>query len=164
MDACCQKGQHRHQAIAKGGMDRLAGFLVFFLGSCILWKGRSLSLGSLHTPGPGFFPTLIAIILMILSLFLIIPSRKKQDEGTRRPARSFSRMLVVFLALLAYFLLLEYLGFVIVSFLFMAFLFFWVGRQRWYVALSSAGICTVLAYILFEVLLKSSFPRGVFGF
>jgi hypothetical protein len=73
-------------------------------------------------------------------------------------------MLVVFLALLAYFLLLEYLGFVTVSFLFMAFLFFWVARQKWYVALSSAGICTVLAYILFEVLLKSSFPRGVFGF
>ncbi len=121
-------------------------------------------MGSLHAPGAGFFPVLIALILMILSLFLIIPARKKQDGGTRRPAQSFHRTLVVFVVLVGYFLLLEYLGFVIVSFFFMAFLFLWVARQKWYLALSSAGICVGLAYILFEVLLKSNFPKGVFGF
>jgi hypothetical protein len=73
-------------------------------------------------------------------------------------------MLIVFAALVAYFLFLEYLGFVIISFLLMAFLFLWVARQKWYFALSSAVICIGLAYILFDVLLKSNLPRGVFGF
>jgi len=39
-----------------------------------------------------------------------------------------------------------------------------VAHQRWYVALSSAVLCIGLAYILFDVLLKSSLPKGVFGF
>jgi hypothetical protein len=64
----------------------------------------------------------------------------------------------------AYFLLLEYLGFVVVSFLLMLFLFLWVGRQRWFVAFLSAAACIGLAYLLFDVLLKSNLPRGVFGF
>ena len=71
---------------------------------------------------------------------------------------------MLFAALVAYFLFLEYLGFVIVSFLLMFFLFLWVGRQRWYVAFLSAVICIGLAYVLFEILLKSNLPRGVFGF
>ena len=145
-------------------MERKSGLVVFFLGVVILWQGRGLSFGSLHAPGPGFFPTLIAAVLVLLSLFLIIPGGKGVREQNPLLASSFIRMLIVFAALVAYFLFLEYLGFVIISFLLMAFLFLWVARQKWYFAFSSAVICIGLAYILFDVLLKSNLPRGVLGF
>ncbi len=145
-------------------MERKSGLVVFFLAVVILWQGRGLSFGSLHAPGPGFFPMLIAAVLVILSLFLIIPAAKGVSEENPLSAHSTIRMLVVFAALVAYFFFLEYLGFVIISFLLMAFLFLWVARQKWYFALSSAVICIGLAYILFDVLLKSNLPRGVFGF
>lgn len=145
-------------------MDRISGLVVFLLAFVIFWQGRGLSIGSLHAPGPGFFPALIAAVLVILSLFLMIGGGKKEGEEDAVSGPAIIRMLVLFAALVAYFLFLEYLGFVIVSFLLMLFLFLWVGRQRWYVAFLSAVVCIGLAYLLFEILLKSSLPRGVFGF
>ena len=145
-------------------MERKSGLVVFFLAVVILWQGRGLSFGGLHAPGPGFFPTLVAAVLVILSLFLIIPGGKGVKQESPLSASSFIRMLIVFVALVGYFFFLEYLGFVIISFLLMAFLFLWVARQKWYFAFSSAVICIGLAYILFDVLLKSNLPRGVFGF
>jgi hypothetical protein len=71
---------------------------------------------------------------------------------------------MLFVALLVYFVFLEYLGFVIMSFLLMAFCFIWVARQKWYTALFWAFVSIGLAYLLFDILLKSSLPRGVFGF
>ena len=146
-------------------MERVNGLVVFFLGAAIFWFGRGLSIGTLRAPGPGFFPILIAAVLVVLSLFLMIGGEKRESEEDAVSAPAIIiRMLVLFAALVAYFLLLEYLGFVVVSFLLMFFLFLWVGRQRWYVAFLSAVICIGLAYVLFEMLLKSNLPRGVFGF
>jgi putative tricarboxylic transport membrane protein len=145
-------------------VNRISGLVVFLLGFAIFWQGRGLSVGSLHAPGAGFFPALIAAVLVILSLFLMVGGGKRESEEDAVSASAIIRMLVLFAALVAYFLLLEYLGFVIVSFLLMSFLFLWVGRQRWYVAFSSAVVCIGSAYLLFEILLKSNLPRGVFGF
>ena len=145
-------------------MERISGLVVFALGAAVLWQGWHLSVGSLRTPGPGFFPMLIAVILMILSLFLILRRGSKGDEGASVARRSIIRMVSAFVALLGYFFFLEYLGFVICSFLLMGFFFLSIARQRWYVALSSAVVCIGLAYILFEVLLKSNLPKGLFGF
>jgi putative tricarboxylic transport membrane protein len=163
VDARGEEGQHRGQ-VRKGSLERINGLVVLCIGILILWQGRGLSFGSPHAPGAGFFPTLIGVILMVLALVLIVRGDKGTERGERLSASSIVRVLGVFAALLAYFLFLEYLGFVVVSFLLMAFFFFWVARQRWYVALSSAVLCIGLAYILFDVLLKSSLPKGVFGF
>ena len=145
-------------------MERISGLVVFLFAFAIFWQGRGLSIGSLHAPGPGFFPALIAAVLVILSSCLMIRGGKSEEEGDRLSAPAIIRMLLVFAVLVGYFLLLEYLGFVIVSFLLMFFLFLWVGQQKWYLAFSSAVVCIGLAYLLFDVLLKSNLPRGVFGF
>lgn len=147
-------------------MDRISGFIVFFLSVVILWEGRRISIGSVHSPGPGFFPILVAALLLIFSLFLIIPKGKKENEGQPFLGWStiLSRLLPVFAVLLAYFFLLEYLGFVVVGFLLMTFLFVKVGSLRWYVAVPGAFISIGLAYLLFGVLMKSNLPRGVLGF
>lgn len=145
-------------------MDRISGFVVFSLGIGILWQGRHLSVGSLRVPGPGFFPTILAVVLIILSLFLIIPIGNKEKKKQPFIVNFYIRVLTVFVALLAYFSLLEYLGFVFMSFILMSFLFVSIGSYRWYIGLLSAFISIGLAYLLFEVLLMSNLPKGVFGF
>jgi putative tricarboxylic transport membrane protein len=160
-----KKGAHEQKRRRNGNsVNRISGLVVFLLAFTIFWQGRGLSIGSLHAPGAGFFPLLIAAVLLLLSLFLMIKGGKSQSEEDAVSAPAIIRMLLLFAALVAYFLLLEYLGFVIVSFLLMSFLFLWVGRQRWYVAGLSAVVCIGCAYLLFEILLKSNLPRGVFGF
>lgn len=146
-------------------MDRISGFVVFSLGIGILWQGRHLSIGSLRAPGPGFFPTLIALTLMILSLFLIIPvEKKKKKERQSFSARSAGRVLTVLVPLLFYFFFLEYLGFVVTSFLLLTVLFVGFASQRWHIAVLEASLFTGVAYVLFDMLLKSQLPKGVLGF
>ena len=144
-------------------MDRISGGVVFCLAAAILWQGRGLAIGNLHAPGPGFFPTLVAVILIILSLALIIAGNKKIDKRPFLDKQSGRRLLLVFLALLGYFFLLEPLGFAVTSFLFMAALFMTVAIQKWYTALLWALVTTGFAYLIFEVLLKSNLPKGVLG-
>lgn len=144
-------------------MKRIYGLIVFFLGVCILWQGSHLSVGSLRRPGPGFFPTVVAGVIVVLSLFLIIRGGKKGDEGQPFSAKASLRVLIVFASLVVYFFFLEYLGFIVVSFLLMTFLFVVMDSQRWYVGVLWGSVSTGLAYVLFEVLLSGNLPKGVLG-
>ena len=144
-------------------MDRISGGVVFCLAAAILWQGKHLAIGNLRQPGPGFFPNLIAVILIVLSLILLMAGDKKIDKNPFIARQSGRRLLPVFLALLGYFFLLEFLGFVATSFLFMAVLFMTVTIQKWYRALLWALVTTGFAYLIFEVLLKSNLPKGVLG-
>jgi putative tricarboxylic transport membrane protein len=147
-------------------MERICGFVVFLLGLGILWQGRGLFIGSLHTPGPGFFPTLLAATLMGLSLFLIISKREKKEEMEKHavPLRNRIHVLTVFVALLGYFFLLERLGFIITSFLLMTFLFLSFTSQKRHTGTLLGFVSTVLAYLLFGVILKGNLPKGLLGF
>jgi putative tricarboxylic transport membrane protein len=143
-------------------VDRLYGFIIFFLGMIIFWQGRYLDVGNLQEPGPGFFPILVAILMMILSLFLIISRRK--SEGKLFFAKPSIHVLIVFVVLLAYSCTLEYLGFIIVSFLLMTYLFkAFGGSKKWRGAVLWALASVVLAYLLFNVLLEGNLPRGILG-
>lgn len=135
------------------------------LGVAVLWQAMDMSIGSLGAAGPGFFPTLIALALIILSLFLIIPAEEKgKEERQRVSTRPAGRMLATFGALLFYFFFLETLGFVITCFLLLVFLFVACASLRWYSAVFAASLTTGVAYVMFEMLLKSDLPKGVLGF
>ena len=145
-------------------MDRISGIVVFLLGVAILWQGRHLTTGSLRSPGPGFFPLLLAAVMIILAFFLIVPGKKKESARESSSFPSIGRVSIVFIALMVYFFFLESLGFIIVSFFLMAFLFIVMASQKWHLALLQSFIFVGLAYVLFEILLKSQLPRGVMGF
>jgi putative tricarboxylic transport membrane protein len=152
----------------------LYGIIMFCLGLAILWQGKGLTIGTLRNPGSGLFPALIAVTILILSVILILfPPVKKgspqQDGAKQQGTASFSmkpilRTAAVFAALLLYAFLLEYLGFVIVSFILTTLLFLAFGTKNLLRSILQAALFTGLAYGLFEVLLKSSLPRGLLGF
>jgi hypothetical protein len=144
-------------------MNRISGVVVFLLGAAILWQGIALRVGAFRGPGPGFFPCLIALILIALSFFLIIPSPKGKKKSPPLSFQSLQKVLVVYGALLAYFFTLEVLGFAIAGFLLMMFLFVVIDRQKIKVATVTAFIFVMLAYVLFNILLKSQLPQGVLG-
>jgi hypothetical protein len=150
----------------KVSITRITGFITALLGIGILWEGRHLTQGSLSHPGPGFFPTLLAIIIIFLSLFLIIPPLKKKEEGEAFPHWSTicRQLLPVYAALLAFIGLLDFFGFIFLTLLLMFFLFWKVSYLKWYTAMSTALVSTGIIYLIFEVILKSSFPKGPLGF
>ncbi len=153
-------------------MERLYGVVVCGLGIVILWQGGTLSIGSLRSPGSGFFPVLIGAVIIILSVLLTLfpPKGASGDRAgaakTAKPIpwKGFVRTASVFAALALYAVFLEYLGFLIVSFVLTMILFVAFGSQSYLRAIFNAAVSTGFAYGLFEVLLKSNLPRGILGF
>ena len=141
------------------------------LTSALVWLGLAifvavpsyaLKLGTLHQPGPGFFPFWGAIVLGTLSAVLLVSSRSRREADSASGARSWTPLIVAG-GLLAYVLLLERLGFVVVTFLFLLFLFRLV-RKGWLVSGFVALAGTAACYALFQLWLKSQLPRGPLGF
>jgi len=144
-------------------MNRISGSVVLFLGAAILWQGISLRVGTFRAPGPGFFPCLIAGVLIVLSILLILSAQRGKRKPLPLSFQSLQKVLVVYGALLGYFFALEYLGFALSGFLLMMFLFVVIDRQKIGSATATAVVFMVLAYVLFNILLKSQLPQGVFG-
>lgn len=122
----------------------------------------SLQLGSLNRPGPGFFPFWGGVVLALLSAVLIVSSFRRAPVTSRVRPESWKPVVVVG-ALLAYLLLLESLGFVAVTFLFLL-LLFRLERRGWALSAVSAVIGAFASYVLFQVWLKTQLPTGTFGF
>ena len=142
--------------------DLVSGLFWLAVAIFAALQGLSLNLGSLNRPGPGFFPFWGGVVLGVLSVVLIVRSFRRATAGPSRRPESW-KLLVVLGALLAYLLLLEPLGFVAVTFLFLL-LLFRLERRGWGFSAVSAAIGTLASYTLFQVWLKTQLPTGPFGF
>jgi putative tricarboxylic transport membrane protein len=125
-------------------------------------QGVALKLGSLSRPGPGFFPFWGGVVLGLLSLVLLVNSLKKHAFWSLSGLRS-SKLLVVVGALLGYLLLLEVLGFVVVTFLLLV-LLFRLEQRGWVFSAASALVGAFSSYVLFRLWLKTQLPAGPLGF
>ena len=115
-----------------------------------------------NTPGPAFFPWLITIVLLVLSVALVtrglIDARAATDEapGYRVPSRGW----LALSSFILYLVMLPYLGFVLASVPFFAVLMWLYGeRNKMIVAVASIVIPVVIFYLFtegFQILL----PRG----
>ena len=122
----------------------------------------SLQLGTLGQPGPGFFPFLGGVMLGILSLIQFVKSLRNRDTLSL-PGLKSSKFLLAIGATLAYLLLLEQIGFVTITFLFL-FLLFRSGYKGWLISATLALAGAVSSYALFRLWLKTQLPAGPFGF
>jgi putative tricarboxylic transport membrane protein len=122
----------------------------------------NLKLGSLHSPGTGFFPFWGGVVLGVLSLVLLLSSLKNMGRLSLSVLKS-SKLLLVTGALLAYLLLLETFGFLTITFLFL-FLLFRMEYRGWVFSAVTALVGAVSSYALFQLWLKTQLPAGPFGF
>ena len=138
---------------------------LFWLAIAIFFTVDSitrLKLGTLHQPGPGFFPFWGGVVLGLLSLVLLLTSLKNQHRLSLSGLKSW-KLLLATGATLAYLLLLETLGFVTITFLFL-FLLFRLEYKGWVFSAFFALVGAVSSYALFQLWLKTQLPAGPFGF
>ncbi|HEU4345885.1 MAG TPA: tripartite tricarboxylate transporter TctB family protein [Candidatus Binatia bacterium] len=121
----------------------------------------NLKLGTLRSPGPGFFPFWGGILLGLFSLVLLARSLRSREEPGFGDIQ-WRALHVVLGTVLAYLLLLETLGFVTVTFVFLLLLFCF-GKTGWIKSGAWSAIATVLIYALFRFWLQVQLPRGLLG-
>jgi len=106
--------------------------------------------------------------LAVLSLGLIVTTSLKKDRTTTiqdilAEKIRWRKLVIVLLALFLFGFLIEYVGFLIITFLFLGCLLLFVDRQSIAKVIGWALVGSIGSYILFEVLLKLRFPKGLFG-
>jgi Tripartite tricarboxylate transporter TctB family len=134
---------------------------LFFLGFSlfITYESLRLGLGTLKKPGSGFLTFCAALLLSVFSLVLISRGRRLREQTSPFPRR----VMLALAVLILYSLALDILGFPLATF-FMVGIFFRLGEQRsWWALLGMSALVTVLAYLVFGVLLNVYFPRSFLG-
>lgn len=148
------------------------------IGSSIFWLMISiyicihsirLSLGNVHNPGPGFLffwsGTVLGILSIVVLLTALTTKRRDTIENQEKIFENVNWMKIIFtlISLVAYAILLENLGFLISTFLFITFLLTSIGAKKFYLVILVALVSTFLSYALFELWLHTRLPKGILG-
>jgi putative tricarboxylic transport membrane protein len=129
---------------------------------------RTLEIGRMVSPGPGFCPFWLALALIILSGALIIKGFREKSEPSSVPPALWKGLLwkktiLTLGALLLYAFLLESLGYILATFLLMFFLFRAIETQRWPVVILGSVVTSFITYIVFRLWLQVQLPLGLWG-
>jgi putative tricarboxylic transport membrane protein len=137
----------------------ILGFSIFIASSAL-----KLGIGTINDPGPGLFPFISAVFLFILSSSLSLGSFKDRvSPDVSKSEVRYGKVIFIIASLLGYSLLLDFLGFLLITFIFMFVLFLMGLRKTLTSALVGGIITTISVYILFGLLLGVSFPKGILG-
>jgi putative tricarboxylic transport membrane protein len=143
--------------------DWRSGFFFFLLGIGVCYFSFRIGLGRPSHPGPGFLPFLAGLLLAFLSFLLLLRVAFGRMVESWPITFKIKNIAVILLAMAAYGFLLDRIGFVFVTFLFVTFLIRAIEPQSWVKSIV-AGVCSSGAsYLLFEILLKSQLPRSPLG-
>jgi putative tricarboxylic transport membrane protein len=142
--------------------DRVAGYILLIIGAITAWSAIHLSMGRWKHPGPGFLPFGLALLLILFSLILIFSSRPKKGitPAAFWPHRAWLRPLLGVAILIFFALVVEWVGFLITTFVFLV---IWMGvieRVRWLTILSVSIGTTAALYLIFALFLDVPLPLG----
>ncbi len=147
--------------------DRISA--LFFIGVALAISAGSIRLGpgSLSNPGPGLIPLGCGLTLGILSLIVFagtfMGSADAKEALWVREA-NWGNVPLALASMVGYALLINAMGFLIVTFLWMGLVCRGVGRMGWKGTIFTSLVTTVSCYVLFTMVLEIRFPSGIFRF
>jgi Tripartite tricarboxylate transporter TctB family len=139
----------------------LAAAALALTGTIFGWQAALLDLGQVGLPGPGFFPLLLAVLLMVFAAAIAIEGWLASSK--HGPLEfGHAQVLISFAALLAVPLLFELLGAYITLGLMSAVLLVFIARVSLLLAVVSSAVGMAACWYLFSELLGVRLPTGLF--
>jgi hypothetical protein len=141
--------------------SQLAAGALALIGLIFAWQASLLDLGHIGLPGPGFFPLVLAGLLVFLSALIVIEGRfaSFKDEPLEF---GHPQVLITFAALLAVPLLFELVGAYITLGLLSAVLLVLIARVPVLLAIVCSAVGMAACWYLFGELLGVRLPIGPF--
>jgi putative tricarboxylic transport membrane protein len=144
-------------------IDRVSGAFLVLVGLFVVWERRVLPLGSTSHPGPGYFPLLLAVLLIILGAILI--ARGKDAKSIRSVSWPEAPHAVAILGCCLFVtLFMETIGYRLTLLLVLGFLFGVMERIKPWLTLVLTFGFSLGTFWLFDSLLRVPLPRGGWGF
>ena len=139
--------------------DRIAGISFLLIGILFVVESQRISDSAYGSAvGPKVFPMWLGIILILLSARLIYETFKYKSEVTGKEQLQYKKFLIIFVSALLYAFLLEIIGYVLSTFLFLLVAFQTMERGKIIYSLAISVLFSVGIYYLFSELLGGSLP------
>ncbi|EKN67894.1 tripartite tricarboxylate transporter TctB family protein [Schinkia azotoformans] len=139
--------------------DRYSSIIFLVLGIGIIVESTKISTSSYGSNvGPDVFPKVLGALLIILSCRLFYETFKYVNKGKNKESLDYKRFLVILVSAILYALLLETLGYVITTFLFLTISFQVMQKGGWLKTLLISGAFSYGIYFLFVEVLEGTLP------
>ena len=134
-------------------------FVLIALGS--FYEAAKLPFGRTNAPGAGFFPAVLAALLAVVALAGLIAALRGGGKPEGEDSRLvWKKIILTVTALLAFGFIFEYVGYLVTTFLFVAFLLRIVERKSWAQTGAVALSASLVSYVIFGLLLGAPLPAG----
>jgi putative tricarboxylic transport membrane protein len=140
--------------------DCWAGGLVAVIGIIAISAAWPLAFWSEFGPGPGFFPLVLGSGLILMGSVVGVAGWPGRKDASGSDA-SFRKPLLVAGVMAGYLAVLDFLGFVVATALFLFTLIHWVESRKAWQALALAIFITLGLHLVFDTLLKTALPLGI---
>jgi hypothetical protein len=148
-------------------VDVVAGSIFTLLGLFVLYHSLQLAFYVEDVPGPGFFPTILAVALSACGAALALWGARASgddDEEFELPTGwQAKRSLGLWIAVLFASILVGIVGFLAAMFVLVAVILLGIERRRGIGTIVTIIATPLVAYLLFGALLRVPLPSGVFG-
>ncbi len=151
-------------------VDQGSSLIMLLVAAVYLYEAARLPLWKGTTFGSGLFPMILGVILVLVSLASFLKATAARVEGDAGaasillPPRAGVRNLACVVGSLGlYVLVLDFLGFVITTLLFLSGLFVALEPEKKMRSVALAGIVVALTYVFFVLVFKMQLPRGLLG-
>jgi putative tricarboxylic transport membrane protein len=147
--------------------NMISSIVFFLLAAFVLMTSLGLGIGQLNNPQTGFMPFGASLLLIIFSLILFGTTYRNRAVSFRFAdlwhTIHWQKNLMAVTALAVYCLALPSIGYLIATSILMIILFGLGGMKIWTAALGSV-LSVFFSYGLFQFILKTPLPRGIWGF
>ena len=148
------------------GENPIPSAILLGIGLVVAAGSLRYGFGSFEDPGPGFLPFFSGAVMAAFAAAILIRDLRKRWSPLRdlwKGARwRLSAMVAV--CVLLYTVFLRDLGFLISTFILMAYFFRVLETSAWKKSLFAALATTVGFYLVFQVWLQAQLPKGPLGF
>ncbi len=140
--------------------DRYFSIVLVGISAVFIFESSKMLQGSFgSTIGPGMLPLVLAIIMVLLSLLNFYQTfRVKYPDGENTEKLQYKRFLIFLVAAFLYCLLLEPLGYVISTFLFLLVGFQVMEKGKIWVSLIISGAISYGVFYLYVGIMKGTLP------
>ena len=148
----------------KEGSDKISGIFFLLLSGYVCMKSLQMGLGGWHKPGSGFLPFWSGVGLGILAVILLIQSIRQDKASAAHEDKEETKLkpiTMVLISLIGYIILLEPLGFLFTTVIFVGFLLKAIEKKGWILTIWVSLIVALSSYVVFEVLLGAELPKGI---
>lgn len=145
--------------------DIIGGAIGILIGLYVIWEGSKMPPDLIMKVGPSYFPNILAGLLIFFSACLIVFALLGKSKGSVEPLRlsdkGAQRGLATLAATIVFCVVVEPLGFLPTSVIFLILMMLLMGNRKPWQILIAPPLVTLAIWLIFEKLLKLSMPAGI---